>query len=96
MTDLADFTSIGNYLTKTTIKLARNIFPVDVGRVFLPNVYKLNVPSKKSIKTAGTESPQEIEIFTVHKFEGLSFIFYKDEFKVYLNTLEEMRLPLVT
>ena len=32
----------------------------------------------------------------MYTFEGVQFIFYKDEFKVYLNTLEEMRLPLVT
>ena len=42
------------------------------------------------------QSPRKKETFTVYTFEGLSFIFYKDEFKVNLNTLEKMRLPLVT
>ena len=46
-------------------------FPVDAGRFFLPNMYKPNVLPKKSIETAGTESPKERDIFTVYTFEGV-------------------------
>ena len=49
----------------------QNFFPnpsVDPVRFFLPNVYKLNILSRKRIKTVGAEAT----------FEDLQFIFYND------------------
>ena len=41
-------------------------------------------------------SPRKKDTFTVYTFEGLQFIFYKDEFKVWLNTSREIFSPMVT
>ena len=40
-------------------------------------------------------SPRKKDTFNVYTFKGLQFIFYKDEFKVWLKIRGEMCLPLV-
>ena len=40
-------------------------------------------------------SPRKKDSFNVYTFKGLQFIFYKDEFKVWLKIWGEMCLPLV-
>ena len=72
-----------------------NFFPSTLVAFSCQMCTNLTYLQRKALKQL-EQSPRKKEIFTVYTFEGLSFIFYKDEFKVYLNTLEEMRLPLVT
>ena len=52
--------------------------------LLLLNVYKPDLLAKKSIEAI--RNPREKDTFTVYPFDCLQFIFYQDEFKVWLYT----------